>query len=283
MELAFFTLDGDSLVPTPVACSMWSSNQMHGVAVSGALARAVQQVRDDAGEAGLGELRPARVTVDLFRPATMTPCQVRIEVVRAGRRITLVDAVLTQDGEPVARSSTVMLRAGESAPGEVWHPTERPGPPDEEAVPPSDEPRVPYVHSDSGWSQSFGDHQNGSRKASWNTGVPIVAGEAITPFLAVAAMADGASMVTNWGSGGVEHINTDITLTLAREPVGIEIGLVAQDRVEHEGIAVGVAAVIDRAGQLGNAVVTSLANARRAVDFERVEYTDDGQRRTTRV
>ncbi len=280
MDLAFFTLDGESLVPTPVACSMWSSNQMHGVAVSGALARAVVRTAD---ESGLGELRPARVTVDLFKAATMTPCRVSAEVVRAGRRIAVVDALLTQDGEPVARSSTVLLRPTESAPGEVWHPSERPQPPPEDVVPASDEPRVPFFHSDAGWSQSFGEHQNGSRKASWNTGVPIVAGEPLTPFLAVAAMADGASLVTNWGSGGVEQINTDITLTLARAPIGVEIGLVAQDRVEQDGIAVGVAAVIDRDGQLGTAVVTSLANTKRAVDFDRVEYTDDGQRRTTRV
>jgi hypothetical protein len=280
MDLAFFTPDGDSLAPTPLACSMWSSDQMHGVALSGALARAVER---KAAESGLGELRPARVTVDLFRAATMTPCRVSAEVVRAGRRIAVIDAVLTQGGEPVARSSTVLLCPSESAPGEVWHPSDRPVPPPEDVVPPSDEPRVPYFHSEAGWSQSFGDHQNGSRKASWNTAVPIVAGEGLTPFQAVAAMADGTSLVTNWGSGGVEQINTDITLTLARRPVGVEIGLVAQDRVEQDGIAVGVAAVIDRAGQLGNAMVTSLANTERAVDFERVEYTDDGQRRTTRV
>jgi hypothetical protein len=280
MELAFFTLDGEALVPTPVARSMWSRDQMHGVALSGALARGVEALVD---EKGLADLRPARVTVDLFRAATMTPCEVHAEVVRAGRRIAVVDAVLTQGGEPVARSSTVLLRPSRSAPGQVWRPTQRLAAPPEDVVPPSDEPRVPYFHSDSGWSQKFGEHQNASRKASWNTGVPIVAGERLTPFLAVAAMADGASLVTNWGSGGVEQINTDITLTLAREPVGVEIGLVAQDRVEHDGIAVGVATVIDRAGQVGNAVVTSLANTDRSVDFERVEYTDDGQRRTTRV
>jgi hypothetical protein len=280
MELAFFTLDGELLVPTPMACSMWSNNQMHGVALSGALARAAEV---EAGEAGLDGMRPARVTVDLFRAATMTPCQVRSEVVRAGRRIALLDTVLTQDGEAVARSSTVLLHPSGPAPGDVWHPAEWPSPPPEEVVPPSEEPRVPYFHSEAGWSQKFGEHQNGSRKASWNTAVPIVAGEDLTPFLAVASMADGASLVTNWGGGGVEHINTDITLTLAREPVGLEIGLVAQDRVEADGVAVGVAAVIDRAGQLGNAVVTSLANTERVVDFEQVEYTDDGQRRTTRI
>jgi hypothetical protein len=142
---------------------------------------------------------------------------------------------------------------------------------------------VPYFHSSSGWSQEFADHQNASRKASWNTGLPIVAGESPTPFQAVASLADGASLVTNWGSRGVEHINTDITLALARRPTGLEIGLAALDRVERDGIAIGTVAVLDRAGPLGNVVVTSLANTKRTVDFAAVEYDDDGSRRTTRV
>jgi hypothetical protein len=88
-------------------------------------------------------------------------------------------------------------------------------------------------------------------------------------------------MVTNWGSNGVEYINTDIAMTLAREPEGVEIGLLATDRVEADGIAVGTAAMFDRRGPLGTVTVASLANARRTVNFARVEYADDGDRRTT--
>lgn len=279
MDLALFESDGDALVPTGIARSMWSENQMHGVAVSGALARTIEGCVHDARRA---DLRPARMTVDLFRPAAMQPCRVTAEIVREGRRICLVDAVLTQDGERVARASAIFLKPSSSAEGAVWQPIERPEPPPVDVAPISSEPRVPFFHSSAGWSQSFGDHQDSSRKASWNTGLPIVAGEAATPFQSVAAMADGASLVTNWGDRGVEYINTDITVTLARAPEGLEIGLAAVDRVEHDGIAVGTAAVFDRQGQLGTAVVTSLVNARRTVDFEDVEYTDDGERRTKR-
>jgi hypothetical protein len=220
------------------------------------------------------------MTVDLFRPATMDPCVVSAEVVREGRRICLVDALLTQDGQRVARAGAIFLKPSESAEGRVWEPTDRPEPPPVEVAPVSDEPRVPYFHSDAGWSQEFGDHQDASRKASWNTMLPVVSGEPVTPFQGVAAMADGASLVTNWGDRGVQHINTDITLALARLPEAFEIGLLAVDRVEEDGIAVGTAAVFDRAGQLGTVVVTSLVNARRTVDFEGVQYTDSGERRT---
>lgn len=280
MELSFFRLDGESLVPTDVARSLWSENQMHGVAVSGALARAVEHCVENRGQAGLV---PSRFTVDLFRPASMDPCDLTAEVVRQGTRICLVDARLRQGGEPVARASAVFLAASESATGEVWSPTERPSPPPLEVAPVTDAPHVPFFHSSTGWSQKFSEHQNPSRKTSWNTAVPVVAGEVVTPFQAAAALADGASLVTNWGSGGVEYINTDITLTLARRPAGVQIGLAAADRVEHDGIAVGTATVFDRVGPLGSAVVTSLANTRRSVDFEGVDYTDEGERRTTRV
>jgi hypothetical protein len=134
------------------------------------------------------------------------------------------------------------------------------------------------VHSSAGWSQDFLEHQNADRKATWSTAVPVAPDVPLTGFQAAAATADGASMVTNWGANGVEYINTDITLTLAREPDGTEIGLLATDRVEADGIAVGTAAMFDRTGPLGTVMVAALANARRTVDLGSVTYTEDGRR-----
>ena len=96
--------------------------------------------------------------------------------------------------------------------------------------------------------------------------------------MAAASVADATSMVTNWGSNGVEHINTDITLTLARAPEGVEIGLAASDRVSADGIAVGTATVFDRAGRLGTTVVTSIANVNRGIDFDHHKFAADGSR-----
>jgi hypothetical protein len=271
-DISFFRADGDLLVPTEMAQSMWSTNQMHGVAISGALARCAEQVVRSAGRS---DLVGARSTVDLFRAATMDPCLLVANVVREGPRLLLVDVALSQGDRQVARASALFLKPTESAPGEIWSPAERPTPPPEEIAPPTDEPHVPYFFSSSGWSQNFGKHQNGSRKQSWNSAIPVVAGEPLTGFVAAAAVADGASLVTNWGSGGVAYINTDVTLTLAREPVGTEIGLSAVDRVEQDGIAVGTAAVFDRTGPIGTAVATSLSNVKRTINFEKVIHPYD--------
>jgi hypothetical protein len=275
--IAFFTHQGDALVPTPLACSMWSEDQMHGVALSGALARAAEACLATAGRT---DLRPARWTVDLFKPARMVPCSFATEVVREGSRICLVDVTMTQEGRRVARASATFLKPTEAAPGAVWSPEEHPGPPPLDVAPVTTEPRVPFFHSSAGWSQNFTEHQNADRKASWNSGIPVVPDEPFTGFQAAASAADGGSMVTNWGTHGVEYINTDIALTLAREPVGTEIGLAATDRVERDGIAVGTATMFDREGPLGTVIVAALANARRTVDMAGVEYTDDGRRTT---
>ncbi len=206
----------------------------------------------------------------------MQPCHLRATVVREGRRLCLVDAVLEQGGVPVARASGLFLQPSEPAPGEVWEPDTVFDPPPADLAPVSDQPRVPLFTSDGvGWSNSFAEHQNGQRKMTWQTGMPVIPEEQPSPFVAAASIADAASMVTNWGSNGVEQINTDITMTLARMPASLEIGLAAVDRVSSDGIAVGTAAVFDRQGRLGAVVVSSIANAKRTVDFGVHDFSDD--------
>lgn len=276
MDLAFFRAlpdheRPDALEPLGLARSSWSDQQAHGVAVAGALGRAaeraVRERRDD--------LVPTRVTVDLFTPTRMEPCWTTTEVVRESGRLCLVDVVLHQQAGPTARASTLWLRPSEDAPGETWSNPDRPEPPPLDVAPVTDEPHVPFIHSGAGWSQDFREHQDGARKTYWNTAPAVVAGEPVTPFQAVAASADGTSLAANWGSAGVQHINADVTLTLARPPVGVTVGLRTLDRVEHHGVAVSTCTVFDRDGVLGTTVVTSMANTRRAIDMGGRRWEDD--------
>ncbi len=272
MTLSFFTSSGDDLAPADLARSLWSENQMHGVALSGALARALERRVADLGR---DDLRPARYTVDLFRPAAMELCRTTTHVVREGRRLCLVDATVEQGGQPVARASALFLKIGDPPTGNVWEPDESPQPPPLDVAPPTEEPRVPLFSSGGVWDPSFGAHQNGGRKTTWQVGVSVVPEEVPSGFVVAASVADATSMVTNWGSNGVEHINTDITLVLSRLPVGREIGLAAIDRVSHDGIAVGTATVFDRHGRIGTSVTSAISNAKRAVDFTVHDFSED--------
>lgn len=261
---ALFALDGDMLVPQDIARSLWKHDQMHGVATCGALGRAAERTVNDLGR---DDLRPARFTVDLFRAPSMNPCSTRVEVLREGNRVAVVQAFLEQDGEDVAAARVLFLKPGHDADGQVWTSEEVLTPPPLDIAPPTDDPRPPYFRSATGWSQDFSAHQNAGRKQMWQVALPIVAGEPTSPFAGLAGAADTTSMVMNWGSQGVEHINTDVSLSISRLPVSAEVGMAALSWQSADGIATGTAVVYDRQGPFGTSTVVSLANTKRTVDF----------------
>lgn len=261
---ALFALDGETLVPQPIARSLWKADQMHGVATCGALGRAAERAVADLNR---DDLRPARFTVDLFRAPSMNPCTTRVEVLREGPRIVVLHAFLEQDGEDVAAARVLFLKPGENPSGQVWSSEEVLTPPPLDIAPPTDDPRPPFFFSDAGWSQDFSAHQNAGRKQMWQVALPIVAGEDTSPFAGLAGAADTTSMVMNWGSRGVEHINTDVTLAISRLPVGREIGMAGLTWQANQGIATGTAVVYDRVGVFGTSTVVSLGNTKRSVDF----------------
>lgn len=262
VTLAFFRRTPEGFVPLELAASLWKPTQMHGVAASGLLATALEEA------AARPDWVPARYQVDLFRPAsTEHLTSVRTEVVRSGARLVLVDAWLEQEGQAMARARATFLAPSSAPSGKVWSSADRATLPPEELAPVSEEAHVPFFVSAAPWSDDFAAHQNAGRHATWQVALQVVDGEKPTPFQAVASIADATSMVCNWGSAGVEYINTDVDLALCRLPTSIEVGLRAVDHVACDGVAVGTAEVFDRSGTLGTATVTAVANTRRTVDF----------------
>ena len=112
-ETSFFIKDGDGYLPTPLARGPWGPS-LSGNYVGGLLGRTVEHEVDDV------DLQPARLTVDLLRPVALQPLQMHSAVVRDGRRLRLVDAVMTQNDVMVARASALFLRRSEHAEDTVW-------------------------------------------------------------------------------------------------------------------------------------------------------------------
>jgi hypothetical protein len=262
---AFFRVLVDAgsevLHPLPASASGWSRDQIRGMAVSGALARATERTADQM----LPGMRPARWAVDLFRPARVRPTTVTTTVVRHGRRIGVIDAELSQEGRPVARSRALFARPSPTPAGRVWRPEHTLPAPPPDLRPTGDDPRL-YYSRQQGWTTQADSHQNGSRKQVWHLPIPLVQEERPTPFQMIAGVADLTSLVVNWGTAGVQFINADIDLVLTRLPVSMEVGLSAIDRSEGDGIAVGTAVIFDREGRLGSASVVALANPVSGVD-----------------
>ncbi|MGV0744588.1 acyl-CoA thioesterase domain-containing protein [Mycolicibacterium sp. XJ870] len=241
-------------MPEKTSVSVWSDTQLGGYAVCGALARQIEL--DTATEGFI----PARLTVDLFAPVRTEPLTVNSSTVRRGRRIIMVDATVTQSGEPRARATAIYMPKTADPHGDLWHSADRPPTPPAKNAEPGP-PLIKSGHDD--WTTDFAAGNNAERKAIWQNFPPIVDDEPLTAFQSAALIAENTSLVCNWGTHGPGFINTDTTLMLARLPIGPGIGLHADDHLSCNGVAVGTATLFDRHGPAGKCSVTALANARR--------------------
>lgn len=243
MQPAYFTLTAGSFVPDESARSWWVPGMLHGRLLGGLLARALET------EHGAPEFQFSRLTVDLFRNAPFEPVQVTTEVLREGRRIRVTEAKVVTSIGVVARASAVQLRRGEQPPDPIPTRTPRWNAPDPAALTQS------YTE--------FTADGDPSRRRMWiRESRPLVAGEALTPFVRVALCADEASPVAHRGEHELEFINADYTLCLSRDPVGEFIGLEALGHVSDAGVAVGPCTMHDVNGPIGFSMAVAVANIR---------------------
>jgi Thioesterase-like superfamily len=257
---AYFFADGDAFVPTAMARGPWGSS-MSGNFVGGILGHAIERTVSDPA------LQASRLTVDLLRSAALAPLRVRSSVVRQGRRLTLVDAEVSQDDTVVARASALFLRKGEQPPGEVWtSPVEMPPLPPELDAPPDGVPLLIWAYGKNpdvaGPSFDLTQWQHDGPKFVWVRDLkPLIDGVPLTPLVRAAMAGDVASSLTHYGTAGLHYINADYTLTLSRLPEGSDIGLAALTHSAHDGVATGTAVLFDHRGAIGSATATTLANA----------------------
>lgn len=245
----YYTVDGDAFVPTEIARGPWGAT-ISGNILGGLLGFVIDR---DFGDP---ELQPARLTVDLFRPAALAALTVRTEVIRAGRRIKVVDAHAVQNGVVVARASVVLLRRGPATPVGIWtSPVEIPDPPDRM---PGDAPMRLVAHG-AGASADLTAWRHTGPKHIWvHNAAPLVEGQPMTPFTRAAMAGDVVSSLTHFGPDGLLYINADYTLTLSRLPESDEIGLSALTHYSDAGVATGTATLFDRSGPIGSGVATAL-------------------------
>lgn len=258
METAHFTLtESGEFEPTQFAGSHWGDDHLNGPAVVGLAARTLEL------QHGSPDFMPTRLTVDLFRAARGVATAVTVRVVRDGRRVRSAECDVVQEGRLVARATLLQYRRSAAPPGQLWSlPTTIPFPP------PLDDGVQTVVHSDAGeWSRWPGAHQNDARKRFYNSAIDVVAGYPNSQFLRAVMVAEATSLVTNLGTHGVGYINGDLTVGLARLPVGEWIGVQADSHWAADGISVGTATLFDRSGAFGSGMTTAVANPAAQIDF----------------
>ena len=257
---AFFTTDGDDFVPTAMAKGPWGPT-ISGNFLGGVVGHVAETAVEDH------DLQPARLTVDLLRPAALAPLCGRTRIVRSGRRLTLVEAELLQQDTVVARATALFLRKGDQPSGEVWSSrTTMPALPPEAALPAAGAPMLVWAYGKNseaaGAAFDLTQWQHDGPKFVWIRDLaPLIDGVPTTPFVRASMAGDVASSLTHYGTTGLNYINADYTLALSRLPEGSDIGLAAVSFTGHDGIATGTAALFDARGQIGTATATTLANS----------------------
>ncbi|MCW3010733.1 MAG: thioesterase family protein [Solirubrobacterales bacterium] len=262
--VTIFGRDGDAFVPTAHAVGPWDPAQLHGGAPSALLARAVQDLAP--------ELQLARLSVEFLGPVPLAPLELTARIVKPGKRFALAEAQLTAAGRPVLLARAVLLRR--SAPplalpeGAVWPdglPCE--GPREGQAKPSfggSDPDAEGFHITGMDIRYAGGTGFGGERSLAWfQLAGPLVEGEETSPAGRAVAAADfgnGISHVLDFRTH--LFVNTDLTVTLLRDPVGPWVLLDARTRIDPAGIGWASSVLHDQRGPVGFAQQTLFVQGR---------------------
>lgn len=259
MTDALYVPDGDQFVPTVLTTGPWDARAQHGGAPSALLAHLVDTVEAP------GPMQVARLTYELLRPVPLTPLRHRIEILRPGRKVQLVQVSLfTEDDTEVMRATALRIRTADlPVPADTVPDDRGPGTPDAGSVRqfPNRRHEGPSYATD-GCDIRFveGGFDRPGPAAAWiSLKVPVVAGVETTPLMRLAAASDyGNGLSWTLPRDGWTFINPDLTVHLTRLPEGEWVCLRSVTHPGDQGIGLAESALYDQRGRIGRAVQSLL-------------------------
>jgi acyl-Coa thioesterase superfamily protein/acyl-CoA thioesterase superfamily protein len=255
---ALFEVDGDRLVPTAWSRGPWDPGFLHGGPVAMLAGRAIEASPSPV------EMRVVRLTVEFLRPVPLAPLMVQVRQIRPGKRIQLLEAMVSGPDGDAARVTGLRIRkAATEVPPEIDVPP-TPGP----------EQLAPWTRS---WSEldmdAFHSHGVEIRPVDGSTRspgfvwiraqVPIVEGEVLTPLARALAAADFPNGVSlRLDPTRYLSINPELTVHLHREPEGEWVHLAARTFTSPDGTGVAEGVLSDLRGQFGRSTQSLILEPR---------------------
>jgi hypothetical protein len=255
---AIYRVDGNRVVTSPNAAGPWDPDMQHGSAPASLVVWAAEAIPTPV------PMRVARVTVDLMRPVPIATLTLETEVLREGRKIQLC-AVRLRAGSIIVVAATVLkvkLQAQTLPPEAAIVAVTLPGPNEAREEQPSfsSSPFVTGVSMRSALGR-FGVPGPG---AIWyRADRPLVEGAGVSQAMRAVVAADfcnGTSAVLDFRQW--TFLNADLTVSMAREPVGEWVLLDAESWIGPDGAGLAMARLADQHGYFGR-VVQSLVIERR--------------------
>lgn len=233
---AFYLPEGTGFVGTHATQGGWDPNAQHGGPVEGLMARAVEQTPT------LVPMDVVRITFDLIRPVPIGPrLDVVTRIVREGKKIQLVEAVMTSGDTELVRAVALRLRHEDlserrdmPASTPIDDAIDLPGPDAVQPIVPWDVTNRPgFLHGvELRRFQRPGSAEGVS--AYWaRIRLPLVPDEPITDLARLAIVGD---FVNNIGvlieTRAFTAINPDVNLQLLRLPASEWIAVVGETRFD---------------------------------------------------
>jgi hypothetical protein len=254
---AVFVRDGDRFEATELALGPWAPGALHGGAPAALLAHVFAAAAPSPG------LRPARITYEFVRPVPIGPLGVRVEVVRPGRRVTLVDGFLVDpEGVEVTRARALLMVPAAIDAGDE-DPPPFPGPAAGELNDWQEDRPMFATHAMEIRFVEGVFRQPGPATAWFRLRHPLIGGEPVSGLERLTAAADfgnGIASVLSWD----EHtfINPDLTVYIEREPLGEWVALQSQMHVTRGSVAMAESVLWDERGRIGRAIQALLVGLR---------------------
>jgi hypothetical protein len=254
---SLFRRDGDLLVPTKLTEGPWSPDAQHGGPPAALLAGAIESAASD------GDMVVARLTIELLRPVPLEPLTIATEVLRPGKKVQLVSSSLYHDGQKVAQALGLKIRAKQiDFRHEVADPVSIPSPDQGRPANFFDKPGA-FASEAVEIRMLEGDFAEPGPGRAWiRLLVPLVEGEETTAVQRVTAAADFGNGVGNLvgRTRSWIFINPDLTIRLARPPIGEWFLLDSATRIHDTGTGLASSRLADERGWLGEAAQSLLVD-----------------------
>jgi Thioesterase-like superfamily len=253
-----YRLEGSRVVTGPAAGGPWDPKMQHGSAPS-ALITAVAEAVPTAVP-----MRVARLTVDLMRPIPVAPLEIRTDILREGRKIQLCSIDLFADGKLCVRGTVLRIRRERlELPDTVTS--------EKVALPPPEAGRLaegkitenPFMACLKMSVVKGGFNKPGPGAIWFRVERPIIEGQANSPAMRAVVAADfcnGTSSVLDFRTW--TFINGDLSVSLARDPVGDWVLLDAETWLGPDGSGIACAKLGDSQGYFGRAAQSILIEPR---------------------
>jgi hypothetical protein len=240
---AIFRVDGADVVTSPDAAGPWDPNMQHGGAPASLVVWAAERIPTAV------PMQVARVTIDLMRPVPIAPLTLETEVLRQGRKIQLCAVRLfANDTLTVGATVLKIKKQAQPLPGDVIEPPLDVAAPEQSRVEPQNSPFGLGMTIRAARGR-FGGPGPG---AIWYRAErPLIAGSPISQAMRAVAASDFCNASSALDFRQWIFLNADLTVSMAREPVGEWILLDAVSWIGPDGAGLAMARLADMRGYFG--------------------------------